>query len=148
MLRLAGYTLAAAVALALGGCQETGAPPNVRPSMSSVLDASAAENGKYIVVFTGDDAPDDFEARVVARGGTIDEIMTGAGLAIISGLSEAGAADLASTDGVRGVSVDRTVGDRKSTRLNSSHSSISYAVFCLKKKKKTKSTKRMRLNNS
>src|SRR5699024_11550128 len=27
--------------------------------------------------------------------------------------------------------------DRKSTRLNSSHVSISYAVFCLKKKKKT-----------
>src|SRR2546427_2959872 len=27
-------------------------------------------------------------------------------------------------------------GDRKSTRLNSSHSQISYAVFCLKKKKK------------
>src|SRR5438876_11460580 len=29
------------------------------------------------------------------------------------------------------------IGDRKSTRLNSSHPSISYAVFCLKKKKKT-----------
>src|SRR5207245_10447192 len=29
------------------------------------------------------------------------------------------------------------VTDRKSTRLNSSHGSISYAVFCLKKKKKT-----------
>src|SRR5437667_12134735 len=29
--------------------------------------------------------------------------------------------------------------DRKSTRLNSSHITISYAVFCLKKKKKTKS---------
>src|SRR5437868_15287714 len=29
--------------------------------------------------------------------------------------------------------------DRKSTRLNSSHVSISYAVFCLKKKKKKKS---------
>src|ERR1039458_10412737 len=28
--------------------------------------------------------------------------------------------------------------DRKSTRLNSSHLGISYAVFCLKKKKKTK----------
>src|SRR3712207_8488325 len=27
-------------------------------------------------------------------------------------------------------------GDRKSTRLNSSHANISYAVFCLKKKKK------------
>src|SRR5438309_4481616 len=31
--------------------------------------------------------------------------------------------------------------DRKSTRLNSSHSSISYAVFCLKKKKKKKKKK-------
>src|SRR5438067_5610750 len=31
--------------------------------------------------------------------------------------------------------------DRKSTRLNSSHVSISYAVFCLKKKKKTNTHK-------
>src|SRR2546422_4328960 len=31
--------------------------------------------------------------------------------------------------------------DRKSTRLNSSHGYISYAVFCLKKKKKKKETK-------
>src|SRR5947209_11682258 len=31
--------------------------------------------------------------------------------------------------------------DRKSTRLNSSHANISYAVFCLKKKKKIKHTK-------
>src|SRR3712207_7707242 len=30
--------------------------------------------------------------------------------------------------------------DRKSTRLNSSHANISYAVFCLKKKKKQTST--------
>src|SRR5947208_12913962 len=32
-----------------------------------------------------------------------------------------------------------TNGDRKSTRLNSSHQIISYAVFCLKKKKSSKS---------
>src|SRR3712207_7619710 len=32
---------------------------------------------------------------------------------------------------------DRFHGDRKSTRLNSSHANISYAVFCLKKKKQT-----------
>src|SRR5256886_10093963 len=31
----------------------------------------------------------------------------------------------------------RVIADRKSTRLNSSHSQISYAVFCLKKKKIT-----------
>src|SRR5438034_6640401 len=34
----------------------------------------------------------------------------------------------------------RTFIDRKSTRLNSSHTVISYAVFCLKKKKQTKSS--------
>src|SRR3712207_8702116 len=32
--------------------------------------------------------------------------------------------------------------DRKSTRLNSSHANISYAVFCLKKKKKYNTTQR------
>src|SRR5437773_6736854 len=41
---------------------------------------------------------------------------------------------------VRGVAAERVLlvglGDRKSTRLNSSHITISYAVFCLKKKKK------------
>src|SRR5256885_10448964 len=35
---------------------------------------------------------------------------------------------------------DANLGDRKSTRLNSSHLVISYAVFCLKKKKKPIST--------
>src|SRR5207249_10490954 len=37
--------------------------------------------------------------------------------------------------GSLGVAPVAGVGDRKSTRLNSSHVSISYAVFCLKKKK-------------
>src|SRR2546426_7364064 len=36
------------------------------------------------------------------------------------------------------VSPHRLAGDRKSTRLNSSHLVISYAVFCLKKKKTTR----------
>src|SRR2546430_12117461 len=38
----------------------------------------------------------------------------------------------------------KLVRDRKSTRLNSSHSQISYAVFCLKKKKKTTNSERSR----
>src|SRR3712207_8390699 len=46
--------------------------------------------------------------------------------------------DRAVVDGVAGdghrVRADRLVVDRKSTRLNSSHANISYAVFCLKKK--------------
>src|SRR5438128_5701128 len=67
-------------------------------------------------------------------------------------------------DGVAGERVDRVVFDllqdlgeepgpvlhlpgldRKSTRLNSSHGSISYAVFCLKKKKSRKERTRIRL---
>src|SRR3712207_6915661 len=49
------------------------------------------------------------------------------------------------TSGLRGIVTDASFedtvdleiadGDRKSTRLNSSHANISYAVFCLKKKK-------------
>src|SRR5437773_7141344 len=40
--------------------------------------------------------------------------------------------------GVGGDAAESAAGpDRKSTRLNSSHITISYAVFCLKKKKKT-----------
>src|SRR5438876_8237598 len=38
--------------------------------------------------------------------------------------------------------------DRKSTRLNSSHPSISYAVFCLKKKKNTKTDKNVTQDNT
>src|SRR5258708_23616081 len=37
--------------------------------------------------------------------------------------------------------------DRKSTRLNSSHQIISYAVFCLKKKKKTHNQRRPHYNS-
>src|SRR5690606_41598172 len=40
--------------------------------------------------------------------------------------------------GVNGTDPFRVMGDRKSTRLNSSHVKISYAVFCLKKKKKNR----------
>src|SRR5256885_10211440 len=39
-------------------------------------------------------------------------------------------------------------GDRKSTRLNSSHLVISYAVFCLKKKKKTNTDKAVALTDT
>src|SRR5574343_931201 len=38
--------------------------------------------------------------------------------------------------------------DRKSTRLNSSHITISYAVFCLKKKKKIKKIKNKKTENT
>src|SRR3712207_7891171 len=39
---------------------------------------------------------------------------------------------------ISSIEEEKNFKDRKSTRLNSSHANISYAVFCLKKKKKTK----------
>src|SRR2546430_7248072 len=59
-----------------------------------------------------------------ARGPGLDEARADPAGALADGSSER-----------RGGSLARR--DRKSTRLNSSHSQISYAVFCLKKKKKT-----------
>src|SRR2546430_8065388 len=46
--------------------------------------------------------------------------------------------------GDRGERLAREDGDRKSTRLNSSHSQISYAVFCLKKKRNNLASHRVR----
>src|SRR3712207_8319634 len=51
---------------------------------------------------------------------------------------EEGLGQTAFAQAVTGVRVAVARKDRKSTRLNSSHANISYAVFCLKKKKHTK----------
>src|SRR3712207_7569875 len=52
------------------------------------------------------------------------------------GLEQARAALFAAREKRGRPGLDDKVLDRKSTRLNSSHANISYAVFCLKKKKK------------
>src|SRR2546421_7544745 len=62
-----------------------------------------------------------------------------------------GVADQGAGDGNALALPARERGDRKSTRLNSSHDQISYAVFCLKKKKKkhmSKSHTRARKHSS
>src|SRR5690606_40211344 len=47
----------------------------------------------------------------------------------------------------QGEGLGQTAPDRKSTRLNSSHVKISYAVFCLKKKKKDKAQDGLEIDN-
>src|SRR2546430_7876664 len=61
--------------------------------------------------------------QVVAKAGRLDVLVNNAGYSIT------GAAEETSVDEAKAQL------DRKSTRLNSSHSQISYAVFCLQKKK-------------
>src|SRR2546430_12535604 len=60
-------------------------------------------------------------------------LRTGAGIALGSSLLPS---SLFARTGIPAGKQKFAAGDRKSTRLNSSHSQISYAVFCLKKKKK------------
>src|SRR5205814_8282194 len=55
-------------------------------------------------------------------------------LSYISNIMTLEPGDLILTGTPAGVGEDEVTGDRKSTRLNSSHLGISYAVFCLKKK--------------
>src|SRR5438874_10652150 len=74
---------------------------------------------------------------VVAAGGA----GPGAGPALVA-VHQAEAAAAAASGPAR-----RPRRDRKSTRLNSSHVEISYAVFCLKKKKKTDLNSRVHGDN-
>src|SRR5690554_7105328 len=81
----------------------------------------------YTTLFRSD------EAAVAARAGQHREIACG-GVAVVAQHQNAGAIDIEQ----RGELGQHALGqDRKSTRLNSSHVRISYAVFCLKKKKRT-----------
>src|SRR2546422_6019903 len=67
--------------------------------------------------------------RSLCVGETLAERDAGSTLAVVT-------RQLAAALGSRQPAVLQQVTDRKSTRLNSSHGYISYAVFCLKKKKK------------
>src|SRR2546426_7632231 len=65
----------------------------------------------------------------------------GDGLDVVEGMDAVRGEPVVDPHGVRAGRKGLSEGDRKSTRLNSSHLVISYAVFCLKKKKNTTQTR-------
>src|SRR5688572_31558592 len=69
------------------------------------------------------------EAEIRAAAPSAEVDMIRADLASLAGAAQAADEIASKTD-----RLDALLKDRKSTRLNSSHSQISYAVFCLKKK--------------
>src|SRR5690242_21320791 len=85
-----------------------------------------------------------FRSRLVQRGGdplVRDLLLVQVGLhqlvvVVRAGLDQVGAGVVRGVLQILGNLLVLELQDRKSTRLNSSHMSISYAVFCLKKKKK------------
>src|SRR3712207_7473543 len=83
----------------------------------------------YTTLFRSINARTDAEAGPLAGGMTLNLGALGRELSV--------RADVAGSVGSVVFAIDgkKVKADRKSTRLNSSHANISYAVFCLKKKK-------------
>src|SRR3712207_8654210 len=84
----------------------------------------------YTTLFRSDHAEDPVEEQQEDRDD--DEAGRARDEALVEGLLAERRGDLRLRDQLE---LDRQRADRKSTRLNSSHANISYAVFCLKKKK-------------
>jgi subtilisin family serine protease len=86
--------------LTLAACGDRSITTPAAPSLALNAPApSVSATGKHIFRF-GESVPADLETRVAARGGTVDWVSAGAGIAVVDGLSDAAAADLAAAGGV------------------------------------------------
>src|SRR5207302_2507853 len=104
-------------------------PAEMEPSQTLALGVTygasteGADGATLVILSNADNAP---EARFSLVGRTISACPPG------KSQCDGGCVDLGTDPGNCGTCANA---DRKSTRLNSSHVKISYAVFCLKKKK-------------
>jgi len=96
-----------AAALALQGCGDERAPTEL--AGSAVLAASVMppeQAGRHFVVFAAERVPADFAARVASLGGSVESALDSIGVAAVTGLTETGAAELASSPSIRAVEPD------------------------------------------
>ena len=93
------------VLLSLAGCTDQPSPTDPLAA-APLANASAGVGGKFLVAFSDRRAPADFEARISERGGTVEKILAGPGIAIVSGLTSEGAAELSATGGIDAVAED------------------------------------------
>src|SRR5205814_3144040 len=99
-----------------------------RAGVADLGEAVRAEHGELEVV------PVLVEHRAVEREAMVEPQRLPAELVVRQEVGEVRRTEAAPVDAARAETLG--AGDRKSTRLNSSHLGISYAVFCLKKKNK------------
>src|SRR3712207_7806822 len=88
----------------------------------------------YTTLFRSDLVEDELVVLEVEHA---ERVLVGRGVVEVPGVADLDVAVHLDAVLVEGLA---DAGDRKSTRLNSSHANISYAVFCLKKKKKRSTT--------
>src|ERR1700730_12260153 len=104
--RISFFVLAS---LALAACStDMVAPPKAPPTVE--LSKSVGDGGNYLVLMSGTSVPIGFDDKVASLGGKVRTSHSGAGFAVVSGLTNAGAAQLAATTGVAEVDPDAPVG--------------------------------------
>ena len=89
---------------AFAGCSDSIVEVTRAPAPSLSVSSSSARS-KYVVLFRGG-APSDFESSVVARGGTVELLHHGSGIAIVDGLSADGARAIQANVGVEAIIQD------------------------------------------
>ncbi len=99
--------LGVVAALALPGCRDQRTP--TAPVGGGTLAASVTapeQAGRYLAVFAAERVPADIRERVSRLGGAVEAALDGIGVAAVTGLSEAAAAELAGASDVRAVEPD------------------------------------------
>lgn len=108
--RISVVPIAGAIFLAACATDETVAPRKAPGSAILSISAGADENnGKFVVLMKGQSIDPGFESRVKSLGGKVTRAHAGAGIASVSGLTDAAAAQLATTTGVSQVQHDVVV---------------------------------------
>ena len=101
---LAVFALAGTLGLA--ACTDQPVQP-ITPSASSAHSAAASTNGRYLVLFTGNDVPADFASRVRGLGGSVAFADGRIGVAAVENLTAEAAASLGAGAGIQGIAPDR-----------------------------------------
>src|SRR5947209_13029638 len=107
MNRHTAQLIALGAALALQACHDQPVPTESRAR--GILTASitpADPAGRHLVVFTAERVPADFGARAARLGGAVEASLDSIGVAAVTGLSEAAAAELAASADIRAVEPD------------------------------------------
>lgn len=116
--RISVASIAAAIFLAACATDDVVAP--LKTPSAATLSKSAGgsgNDGDFVVLMTGQRIDPGFESRVKSLGGTVTRAHAGAGIASVSGLTDASAAQLATTIGVSEVKHDVVVSlDRPAAR--------------------------------
>jgi subtilisin family serine protease len=99
--------LAAVAAVAFPGCSDQREPTALVEGGMPVASMTSLESpGRYVVLFAAEQVSADFAARVASLGGRVESALDDIGVAAVTGLTEAAAAELAAAADIRAVEPD------------------------------------------